>query len=510
MAVEPSLSEITSIQGDAAIGAGANGLNLATTTQDSSLPYLQAASIAMSAADKAKNDEYNKRLEASLTNLNEQDFSGLLDNDFKDLSKTWAGLMKTYSDNFDIIRNPNKNRDKWAEIQQQTSSLRANLAAAKDQKKVYDVSQKFLAENPTWNTDLNRSKLDSFLKSPRDSRQVFQFDRPFTADINLAAKAIGDASAVEVADSQLVNGGKYIRTTEGKTIDTDVAAQNALNFIRGTDAFGRKNAEEYQKLFDALPEKEHSKYTDVEDFFVKNTLAGLNRSSVTKNVLQANPFALQNDDQAFKADQNEKDRALARRGQDLQKATKVNTEEVGAYKNELVTRFWETGSAPMDVMQNVFGNNQTVKVVDETQDPEDPNKTQKVEVQKPALEFLRSSIDSEGNRVVVLKDNTRNGRTIRKVISLSEANTAFNNVLGSDKASQVADGSRKWLDNKIGKQNYDFDAVKSHFEVEENPNGARSTGTFSNQRKINFKGKNIDAGVRNGKWYNIATGQELK
>lgn len=494
---EPSLSEITSIQGDAAIGAGANGLNISTVQQDSSLPYLQSAAVAISAADKAKTDEYNRRLEASLKNLDETDFSGLLENDFKELSQTWAGLMKTYSDNFDVMRNPNKNPEKWAQIKQQEAMMNANLAAAKDQKKVYDVSQQFLAQNPVWNTDTNRQKLESFLNSPRDGRQLFQFDRPYNPDINTAAKAIGDASTVEVADSQLVNGGRYIRTTEGKTIDMDLAETNARNLIRGNDTFGRATKEGYQQLYDRLPESERSKYTDVEDFFVKNTLAGLNKSSVTKNTLSENRVWLQNDDQAFRAGENEKDRALQRRAQDLQRdiaegKQKIDGPVVGAYKNELVTKFIETGKVPLDILQTIYGDNKEMEVEVQSEDGLVKNK-----VKKPTEVVIASSKDENGNFIIDLRrTNAKNNNDVRRLtLTPSDINSDFNRILGAQNASRVADGSRGWLKDKTGKENYDYDAVKSQFTVRDGTETQRSSSTSQESpyknRTFKFNGKSV-------------------
>jgi hypothetical protein len=506
MAGEPSLSEITSIQGDAAMGA--DGSNITEIRPNASLPYLQAASVAIAEADRQKNLEYQKNLQTALTRIDETDFTGLLDSDFKELRKGYAGLLKATAENFDVIRNPNRNIEKWAEIRQQEANLRTSLANAKDQKKIYDTSQAFLKANPLWNTEQNQSKLKSYLDSPRENRETFQFDQPFNADINALAKSVYDSSVVDSATSEITPDGRYFRDEQNRTYDNNLIKANLDAALTGQDTFGRNVTQGFQYLYDRLPETEKSKYTDVKDFITKNVLALRPKDVTTKANIAPNPIYLQNDQQAFTADQNERDRILTRRGQDLASGkAKINPVEAGAYKNELVTKFWETGQLPVDILQNIYGNNDPITVKQDILTA-DGEKTGETERKQPTSQVIASRIDENGNRIVDIRENGKNGKITRLTLTLDKINSDFNRVLGQENASKVADGSRQWLKGKTGSEAYNYDAVRPQFDV--SGGQASSNVGYSNPRKINYNGKTVNAGVKNGKWYDIDSGKELK
>jgi hypothetical protein len=508
---EPGLSEIVNIRGDAELGAGASGLTPVMLGPDSSLQYMQLATNAYAQDNRIKQAQQQKNLEAALSRLDDTDLTGVLETDLNDLANDYAGLLKEYSNNYDIIRNPQKNLEQYTKYRTQEAKLRSDIAASKDAKKIYNVQQKFLMDNPAWNTDSNRQKLETFIRSPREAREVFQFDQPFTADITALARAATQASTVEQASSELVNNGQYIRTTEGKVVDPTKFDETILASLNSNDQFGRQARLGFQNIYDALPQSEQTKYTNLDDFVLKNARAQMGMNSTTRNVLQANPVALQEDEQRFRAGQNALDRSLEQQRINLQaqqmRSGAFNPEASGEYKNQLLTAAFSTGVAPLDALQEIYGDNSKVSVKNEEMETDADGFQVPTGVttttEKPLISVVSSTLNNRGDLVVKRFNNQTNKPASDIIVSAQQANSDFNNVLGRNNASALAKASREYLKSRTGSENFDINKTKPLF-------GFGGREGYANPSRISFRGQTINAGVKNGKWYNTDTGQELK
>lgn len=483
---EPSLSEITSIKGDAAIGAGANGLNISESNFDASLPYLQAAAASAMQADKLTLDQFNKNLESQLLRARSVDFAGVMPDDFKDLSQNYAGLLKNIADNYDVIRNPQKNLQKWAEINQAESQIRSGITRSKDSKLIYDEAKKFLDDHPIWNTPGNQQKLQSFLSLPVDQREPFQFDQPFNADIAKLAKAATAGATVQVSDAQVVDGGKYIRTTEGTVIDSEKYQEIIRASLNGTDEFSRSNREGYQKLLDLLPAQEQAKYTDLEDFVIKNADAYKGVNTTTKNTLNENRIYMQEDEQKFQASENAKNRSLEQQRIDLakraEKSGTIDKEAAGELKNQLLTSLFSTGQAPLSILQDIYGDNTEVEVSqdimgDDTTFPKDgggfeQKKVGETKTKKPLLTVIETKLDQKTGQLVVYRRNNQTGKQVPAIrVTPAQANSDLNNIAGRNNAVTISKASREYLKSRIGTEEFDLNKIR-----EKNLFGFKDTG----------------------------------
>lgn len=508
----PSLSEITSIRGDAEIGAAANGLSLGEIRPDASLPYLQAAAAANAAVDKDRYDRYQQNLQTTLSDVNKISTAGILDADFNDITDNYASLLKDLSDNYDVIRNPQRNLQKWSELKTKEAQLRSSIDQSKSQKVYLDESNDFLNKNPRWNTTQNRELLNKYSSSPRGERSIFDFKPPFNASISAIADLANKGATAADSRAEIVGNGNYIKTTKGTTVDSSKFDNIVLAALNGQDEFGTQLRRGFEEQYNELPEFDKQKYQNIDDFVLKNARAYMGIPQVLDTKLDENQVALQRDRQNFQAGQNALDRALQKRGQDIQVELagqkKVDPQLLGAYKNELVTKFFETGVLPLDILQNIYGNNNQLEIEVEQGDA-------KIKRKAPTSEVIASKRQPDGTIIIDIRNNTKNGAVTRRTLKLEDLNADFNKVLGNEEAGKVSDASRKWLKAQTGQEQYDYDKVKSKFNVAAPEQAAADqTNTaptgYTNPARINYKGQVVNAGVKNGKWYNTQTGEELK
>lgn len=481
----PSLAEITSIKGDAQIGAAGEGLNLTEEKIDASLPYLQAAATAVNAADRMAIEQYNKNLETSLKRIHEMDFKDLMPQDFTELSQGYASLLKGVSQSYDVMRNPQKNLQKWGELSGQEAALRTKLAQSQGSKAIYDESQKFLSANSAWNTPANQQKLQEFMARPLDQREPFQFDAPFSADFSKLAEVANKASTVTVADSQVVPGGRYIRTSEGTTIDAEKFKQVIAASLNGKDEFSRSSRQGYQQLYEALPEQEKNKYSDLDDFVLTNTMAYKNLPQHTKNKLDENQIWITGSNQAhaskLAADSRVFEEKMAKLNRDWEqtkaemtigakKGGTVNPKTAGVEKNQLLANLFITGQIAPKFAQQIYGNDAEIEVETDIwgDDPEGPYqngesakiKTGRTKIKKPLIEVESAGL--QNGKLLILRKNNQTGQMMEPMlVSLEQANSDFNLIAGEKNMTAVAAASREFLKKTIGTEEFDLEKIKA-------------------------------------------------
>lgn len=524
----PTLSEIQGIKGDAQIGAAGSGLDITETKPDNSLQYLQTAAQYTAQADKAVYDQYQENLKNTLSNINSISTADVFNPDFKDVQVKYAGLLKDISQNYDIIRNPQKNIEKSMQLKQAENDLRMSIDRSKAQGLLYKNTQQFLKEHEAWNTPQNQKILSDFVKSSPDQRQVFELVPPFNASITAFAKAANDAAKSTKATSGATKDGKYIQSQVEDVYDPIVYEATVRNMLNSNDSFGRQAKLGFEQMYNALPEPERAKYEDVTDFVVKNAVAAMGKNTVTASKTDENQYGIQSQAQAFTARQNAISNGLRQQEIDLQREIagtkgKVNPATAGAYKNQLLTSLFTTGQAPTELLQNVYGDNNTVKTkvkgIDSYSQIKDPKTGKMVDDRESPIydgtettedmkriAVIGSKKNADGTVSILRRDNKLNKDLPELKIGIAQANSDFNNILGATNAAQVADGSRKWLKQNLGTGNYDLEKAQKLFDMATGK-PATYTETYPNSE---WKGKKINVGMRGGKYYNIETGEELK
>lgn len=499
----PGLAEIQSYQGNANAGAAAGGANITEVNTASSLPYLQAAATMTAQATKAEADLYNKRVEDALTNLNAIDTAGIMNSDYKDVGKSVAGLYKNYYDNFDKVRNPLKDLAKAGELKQNEAQVRAMIAQSKGQKAVLDTSRNFIKENPVWNTPENQKILDTFENTPVAERKLFNLVPPFVADIKSLADVANKVATKKTATSDQVMSGKYIRTQTGEYVDSDAFDQAILAQLNSDDKFGNGLRSGFEQQYNAMDPIERQKYAGFDDFLLRNARAYKNLPQQNTNKLEEDRFAVQNDQQAFTAGQNALDRAETRAGRELQreiaglKNTKVTPEQAGALKSQAMVTLFTDGSLGSSnaLLQDIYGDNTKVEKTVKAMMPLTPGSSimvpngSEVKEQVPKISVISTSkqvINGKptGNIIVHRVDNRTGKQVSGIVVTPQRADQDLNLILGKDKQALVQDGSRRWLKNRTGNENFDLERVRPIFDVQEQAPAAAPRKTSIKRSEI--------------------------
>lgn len=470
---EPSLGEITSIKGDAGLGTG--GGFTEEIRPDNSLQYLFLAANANAEADKRKLDQYQKNLDFSLQAMNAVDMKEVMESDRPNLLSDLKRSYKSIYDNIDVVRNPLKDLTRANEVKGTELDLRARTAKSGTDKVFLDTTQKFLSSNPAWNTPQNIKKIEDFKSAPLTERKPFQLDPPFTADIAAAAQAVTNAASAKVSSSDVVQGGKYIRTKEGIIVDLDKAKQVIDSMTNQNDIFGRNMLQGFGNLMSSLPQSEKEKYSDVKDFFTKNVMAQLGLDQVTKNTLSENSVWLQGNQQAFTAGQNALNRAMEQQRidlqRDLQKSGTVDIKAAGELKNKVMTSLLTTGQAPISVLQDVYGDNNDIdkKVFQygTAKDPitGEPEKIGEITTKMPMTSVVGSKL-LDGGRIEIQIKNNQTGKMMPSIIrTQNDISDDLNGITGKQNASKIEHASREYMKQNSGSSNFNINWARKHFGV---------------------------------------------
>lgn len=466
MADTVQLNEITSIKGDAqnAYGGVAGG-------NDALLPFSQAIPLITSAA-KAKSEsnafkylQFQQNLKEYYKNFDEIKVDGLMEKDYPVITQQYAQLSKDIAANYDVIRNPMKNPEKYEELKGREAELRATIARSKQDVAFRTAHQGFLQSHPEFNTPDNQKILDDFSKGELGQRTTFTLTTPFTYDPGARAKA-ANAVAQQKLTEQKSQGRYLVKEDALQYLETEYdAAWDALGATQ--DKSGRTvtqiAADAYGKLDPTI--------TAGQDFATIDRKIGrslMYQDEFVKTLVE-DPVQAQEDAQKHDANENAKNRALSR---------ELNTDKdlvaVGRDYNEALTSGFTTGYVRPQLLQGLFGDNSDVELKNKEQvevlDADGKgtgifNPTGKETVVKvPKIQVTGSSL-VDGKIVVKRVDNS-SGKPVAiadVVMTFEEAREAFKNIAGANNAGKVADAAEKYRKiNKLG-TNPELGSMQKHF-----------------------------------------------
>lgn len=470
-----SLSEITSVKGDPdlAYGSPAGGTD-AVVPFSKGIDYLTQAARDKQEATKFKYLEFKKNQEDYYKNFNTLDVNGLMPGDYPQISQEYAKLVGDLATHLDVIGNPNKNIDLYQSLQQREATLRSKIAQSKMDKAYAIQNESFMKANPDLLTSDNKAQTNDFYNKPLGQRNYFTLNLPFVYDPTMRAK-IANTVAQQKYTEQKVKG-KFITDEEGVRYLTD-------EYDKAWDALGASTDKSGRTVYDAAKDaysKLPPEITHGQDF--KSIDRNVGRSLLYQDEnfkkLQANPVAMQDDQQAFEASQQNKRLAFERWKSLLDKPKDV---DAGKIYNFALTSGFTNGYVPVDFLQNIYGNNDkiTLKSGSKKLDPTNPLNTTEVtnEQQVPKIQVTRSEKDKDGNLVYYYVDNSKDPtqEIASDPITIDQARVAFENILGPKEAGKVAKEEQQY--RKLNKLpfNYDLPSLQEHFKFNAPPIAAPSS-----------------------------------
>lgn len=286
---EPTLGEIESIHGDPNIGLATTGVApnvIAPNTNE--LAYLDAAARRRDAANQFLLQQHQANLKSNLEDFGKIDTSNLFQPDYKDITSDYANLTNKIVDNYDVLSNPNKNPELYAEIMQQKAALNSKINQSKAESLLYNQNETFLKAHPEFNTAENLQAQQQFSKTPLGQRQIPNITSPTTYDPKAIIKAATEAATQQIATSAISGG--YIKNQTTESTDPDIWYKTIGNVLNTNNGYGGTYKDALVKQYSQLPAE--IKQTENFDDFIKNTFP-VPKSSITKATTEVDPFTQQ-------------------------------------------------------------------------------------------------------------------------------------------------------------------------------------------------------------------------
>jgi len=497
---QPSLSELTNIQGNAEQG----GSVVAEIKPSQAIAYLQHASAAKGEADKYIYEKFQENLKTNLATAGAVDMAGLSESDYPELSKRFIDYSKKLADNYEVVGNPNSNLQMFSELKKEEADLRTAVAQSKQQNVFLDKHREFLNQHPEWNTDANIKKLDSFSSLSRDQRQVFTLDAPMVLDVTTLAKAANEAARKKVAEAK--TNGTYIRTMEGTTYE-DKSYNDALKTLYNStgDKYGHSVKQLAKISFDGLDEGEKTKYgNDPEKYFLESMGGLKNQDSVDKTDIQADQWGL------TRFTQSEENGRQARRlaaEKDVRDETQKASKDQGSYVNTEAAKIFLNGSTNKKKMllrlgpeqfserqvnniapgiQKMFSKNFDIKIKNEDEDA-----PKKITSRAVAPDAFTYTSDGQLRTVFYMRDDDGNIKTGK----------GGNPAVDVDKTSiYSADQVRGTIAYMVAPNSYD-NVLSSANDILFKSNGSQSMDSWEVRKNYGEATGIIGKGTRSEKYY---------
>lgn len=198
---EPSLGEISNMRVDPELGSGQPAVVFDNTALVNNLTN---AANQKAQYDWQKYNLFQKNMADVYKNLGDISQYETAQEDKPALRTELASIYK------DIAKNPEifagRNAAAMADVQQRLAGVTQKSVQSK-QDKIYDFAHRqYLAQNPELNTDENKAKIDSYLKSPLGQRQQYNLDIAPVVDIDALAMEINKSIAEKHDETKLIGG----------------------------------------------------------------------------------------------------------------------------------------------------------------------------------------------------------------------------------------------------------------------------------------------------------------
>lgn len=486
-----SLGEILSVKGDAqnAFGSPAGG-DATVLPFNKGIDYLNQTAEKLAEADKFKYLEFQKNLTNHYANFNTIDITGLSPADQKIIGDKYASVAKLNADNIDVIKNPNINPQKYAEIKKAEADLLRSIAASKMHKSYDDKTAEFTKANPNW-YDINKPKVESSVNTPTDEWKPYTLDMPISYSPDAVGKLVTPIAEQKYAEAIALKG--YITEEEGVRIKKEAwdAAWDAVHST--TDPAGRSLYKAAKEAYEKIPPE--ARGGSFEDWMKRTRDSMVPQDQVSKKTVTPDQLVINRERNALTASEGAKDRnaAMARVRAQLDANKKnIGVDDVGRLYNEELTGF-KTGQFSNAALQNIYGDPSkvTLKTGTEIPDPNNPGQkiTTSTEVQVPKKQIVSSFVDDQGRLVYKYidysqpkapesgggfwsrlsggqsKTETIGGYEVRtsEPVEFKQARTDFYRIVGDDDAPKVADVAAKYrIKHKLG-VNPEAESLTKHF-----------------------------------------------
>lgn len=462
---EPSLGEITSIRGDADLSYGSPDGGINTVLPFSKgIEYLSRYAQNKMQADQFKYAQFQKNLESYMQDFDKVDVSGVMNKDYPELTKQWVSLAKDVYDNYDIIRNPSKDIEKYSELKQREADLRGKIAQSKQDLLYVDAHKNFIKADPSMNTDQNRSLISNFENGVLGGRDLFNLDIPTQYDPVARAKVAATVARQQLTEEQ--KKGKYLVKTDADNYLKDKFLSAWTGTLSAQDQQGRTVQKQAEQAYNLLPKQltDGKSFDDIDKEFGLRFLPQDN----TKQTQSADPFALQDDRQRFEGYQNKLNRALQR-----ELAEDKTTQGVGRLYNEALTSAFTTGYVNPDFLQSIYGDNAEIELKSTSDVPvQDAQGNTSYVTQTAGSKVAKVKVTGTklvGDKLAISREQF-NEQTQKyeplpdKEVDFDEARVAFTNVAGSSNAAKVSDAAQKYREkNNLG-TNPDLPKLRGYFK----------------------------------------------
>lgn len=471
---EPTLNDLTSIRGDAAIAGGSAGAGAATSTPapvqfDQGLQFLNEASMARAAYNKYTDEQYQKNIADSMTNLRNIDFTKALPKDLPYLRQQFADLAKNVADNIQTIQNPASNQQKAAELTEQEAQLRGDIATSTAHNVLYTQNGNHLSTNPSWNTPQNQAIMSDFVNTPMDQRKNLMLQAPNDVNLEEIAKGVAPYAVQKVQNMAVGKDPNYLVSTEGQVASQDAYNSTLLSALKNTYTNGISNYQKFKNNYDLLPANlkvDGSGNSITPDQYIIAQAAPFMPKSFTATAIHANPVQMMYDKERFDRQTNAVDHAFTANQNALTRADNnknVDPDSAAELNMKTIATIFKTGNVPPAIGQILFGDNSIFNKPYLMNDPNDATKTIKGSVKLPAITYKESGIDANGNIHIYRHDNQTNKALPAKVISPTDLLNALNNSYGPIVGPKIAASMAKLNQQYFNKVNPTPDDLLTHY-----------------------------------------------
>lgn len=459
------LNEITNVKGDADMAfGGVPGGTDAVIPFNQGVQYLANAARLKAESDQFKYLQFQQNLKDFYTRFDDIKVDGLMEADYPVINEEYAALAKDIASNYDVIRNPNKDPEKFAQLKEREAQLRGRISRSKQDVAFRDAHQKFISSNPNFNTTTNKARIEEFNSKPIGERKLYQLDTPYSYDPTLRAKAANEAAMTKLKEEK--TNGKYFTTTEEEQYLAEAYDEAWKATGVALDTSGRPIIEAAADTYSKLYGKDWAQRVPDLDLEIGRSLR---KQGSTSTTMQADPYGLQNDAQAAEAALQAKRLAAQKElaGGDALKG-------FGRLYAETFTNAYTTGYVDPALAQVTWGNNDEIEITETTGGVQDtmtgkiePKVERKVKV--PKITATTGGLDSDGNLIIKRYDNENKKQLPDITVSQEQGRQALYNIAGKQNAKGVAAETERYLlENKLGR-NVDLKILRPHFKLQNNP-----------------------------------------
>lgn len=460
------LNDITRIGGDPELSYGTDGGTNAVIPFNQGIQFLSSAARLQAEADQFKYLKFQDNLANFYKQWDDVKVDGLMEKDYPAVTEEYQQLARDIADNYQVLRNPNIDPEKFAQLKEREAKLRGTISRSKQDVAFRDAHQKWFQQNPTMNTPENQAKLDRFNTAALGERQPFTVTPSLKFNPSAVAKAAMETALSEIKTEK--DSGRYIDIVNEKTYLKDKYLAAAKSLLSEQDNSGRPLADAAMESFTKLKWLNDPSQFDA---VYEKTMLDLLNQDTRFSTLREDPVSQQEDQQKFLSGEGAKERASRERIAAL-KGDEKEIEKSGRDYNEALTSGFTTGYVRPELLQNLFGDNSEIETTERTGGGQDPVTLLQVPVTEKKTKVAKvtaisSRLDSSGN-LLVKRRNNETGVEDEVTMNYSQAVEAFKNLQGTKNAGRVADAAEAYrVKNKLG-VNPTLPVLQKHFQTSGN------------------------------------------